>query len=267
MNLGTVSIGSIIGMVISMLVAIGGPIIVLAWWHKRTGAKLLSALIGAVTFILFALVLERMLHLLVLGNTGDKLSGNLWLYAAYGGAAAGIFEETGRFLAMKICMKKNLDKQNAIMYGIGHGGIEAILLVGVTMQSNIVTSIMINAGQFEKTLQMLDEATRSATLTQVSVLWTTQPFLFYMSGVERVSAFVLHLSLSYLVYRAVRYRKAGWYVLAVFLHFLVDAGTLLLKDAVTIPILEVILMATVAAVAFLVYRIYHKEIYNKEETT
>ena len=42
--------------------------------------------------------------------------------------AAGVFEETGRLLAMKFCMKKDLDKKNAIMYGIGHGGIRFLRL-------------------------------------------------------------------------------------------------------------------------------------------
>ena len=34
-----------------------------------------------------------------------------------------VFEETGRLIAMKFWMKKWLDFPNALMYGIGHGGV------------------------------------------------------------------------------------------------------------------------------------------------
>ena len=59
-----------------------------------------------------------MLHLVK-----EALTGNIWFYALYGGIAAGVFEETGRFTAMKFWMKKSLSKESSFMYGVGHGGI------------------------------------------------------------------------------------------------------------------------------------------------
>ncbi len=51
------------------------------------------------------------------------ISGNPFLYAIYGGLAAGIFEEFGRFFCMITVMKRFMyQRENSIIYGIGHGG-------------------------------------------------------------------------------------------------------------------------------------------------
>ena len=69
------------------------------------------------------------------------IRGNIWLYALYGGLMAGLFEETGRYLAFSFALKKYRAKNvNALMYGAGHGGFEAIVIVGLTMINNIVWS-------------------------------------------------------------------------------------------------------------------------------
>lgn len=250
---------SIIGMSVSFLIAVGLPVAAFIFWRKRTRARWSSMLIGAAVFILFALVLEQLLHLAVLDLTGTKLTGNIWLFALYGGICAGLFEETGRILAMKFCMKKTLDKKNAIMYGIGHGGIEAILLVGLSMFSNIITAVIINSGLLETSLNVLDEATRAATVSQLSALWTTQPYLFYMGGIERVSAFFLHIALSYIVYRAVKLHKIRYYFAAVLIHFLVDAATLLISNLLPIPVLEGLLLAAVIVLWVFIRRAYVSE--------
>ena len=257
--LQSVSMASMAGMAVSLFIAVGLPIGACVIWRKRTGAKWTSMFIGAATFFLFALILEQIFHVVVLGATGNLLMGNIWARAVYGGLCAAVFEETGRFLAMKYCMKKNLNKENSIMYGIGHGGIEAILIVGMSMVSNLVTSVMINSGQFEAVLNAQDETTRATTLSQVSALWTTAPHLFFMGGIERISAFFLHVALSFMVYKAVKNQKQAYFFLAMFLHFLVDAGTVLLASVLAIPVLEAVLLVSVALIWGFLRKDYIKE--------
>lgn len=241
----TVSAVSIIGMVVSMGIAVGLPVVAFLFWQRRSGAKWYSVLIGAGTFILFAMILEQLLHTIVLRTVGTAITDHIWLYALYGGLAAGVFEETGRFVAMKLCMKKILNKENAIMYGIGHGGIEAILILGLSMLSNILTSIMINSGQLVTVLGTLDETARAAMLSQLSALWMTAPVLFFMGGIERISAFFLQIALSYLVYLAVKGKKPGFFLLAIGIHFLVDGGAVLLSQALPVLVVEALLIVFV----------------------
>ena len=102
--------GSIAGMAISLIISVALPIVLLIVWRKKTGASFSSFCIGAGIFILFALILEQIFHSMMLGLTGTVLRDKIWLYALYGGLAAGLFEETGRFTAMKLLMKTQTGK-------------------------------------------------------------------------------------------------------------------------------------------------------------
>lgn len=251
-----VSTANIIAMVFTLLISTVVPIAacIIAVFKWKGKVKISSFFIGAATFILFAMILERILHAVVLGTTGTLLTGNVWLYAIYGGLAAGLFEETGRFLAMKFCMKNTLNRENAILYGIGHGGIEAILLVGLTYVNNLIYTLLINSGSLTSLLSVYDANTQQTVLRQLTALGTTPSYLFYMAGVERINAMLLHVVLSYLVYLAVRNRKTGLYVLSVFLHALVDAGFILLSSKLSLVLCEVILFAAVLLLAFVIHR-------------
>ncbi|MGN0424385.1 MAG: YhfC family intramembrane metalloprotease [Acetatifactor sp.] len=248
---------SIAGMAVSLIISVTLPIVLLIVWRRKTKASFSSFFIGAGIFILFALILEQILHSVMLGLTGTVLRDNIWLYALYGGLAAGLFEETGRLTAMKFFMK-NPDKKNAIMYGIGHGGIEAILITGLNMISNLATSMMINAGQLESILAPLGDE-KQTLLAQLSALWTEPSWKFYMAGVERISAVMLHIVMSYLVYMAVKNKKIVWYVLSVLLHAVINAGTILLAQALPVWTVEAILLAVCAALIIAVKKQYLKE--------
>ncbi len=250
-----VSTASIVGMIFSFIIAVGLPITLFIICKVKTKARVSSVLIGMATFILFALVLEQILHVVVLTATGDLISGNIWLYALYGGLAAGLFEETGRYLAMRFVMKKHLDKQNAVMYGIGHGGIEAILLIGLTEISNIALSLAINSGQATVLFTGMDEA----ALQSISPLWTLSSYQFYMAGIERITAIFLHISLSYLVYRSVKERKLLFYLVAIALHFLVDAAVVVFNSFLPIAVVEAILFIMVAGIVYFTCRMYMQE--------
>ncbi len=230
MEIGYVSAASIVGMAVSFLLAVGFPINLLILVKRKTGAKVSSFFIGAGVFFTAALVLEQIFHLVVFAAVGDAIQGNIWLYALYGGTAAAVFEESGRLLAMKKFMKNRLDFPNALMYGVGHGGCEAIFLMGITGINNIVTSLLINSGGLQAALGALDQGTAQATLAQLSPLWTSPAYLFYMGGIERVFAILLHISFSLLMYRAVVRGSRGGILLPYLLHFLVDVAAVLIND-------------------------------------
>ena len=145
------------------------------------------------------------------------------------------------------------------MYGVGHGGMEAIIIVGLTSISNLATSFMINAGMLETSLSVLDEQTREATLNQVSSLWTSHPSIFYLGGVERIFAIALQVCLSYIVYRAVKDGKIQLLFLAIGLHAFVDFVTVLVNAFAPAIVVELVLIVIVAIIAPLVYKKYSDE--------
>ena len=251
MEIGHVGAGTFAGIIFSLCISIALPVVLLIVVHKKTKARMAMAVIGAATFFLFAMVLEQILHAVVLGVGGERITGNIWIYGLYGGLAAGLFEEVGRFVAMRFAMKKQLNLPNALMYGVGHGGIEAILIVGLASVSNLVTSIMINAGTLEASLGALDQATKEATLTQLSALWTTPSYQFFLSGIERIVAVTLHIALSVLVFQAVKLGKKRYWFLAFAIHVGVDFATVIAANYLNLVLVEVMLAVLVVGVVAL----------------
>ena len=258
MEIGHVGAGTFAGIIFSLCISIALPVVLLIVVHKKTKARMAMAVIGAATFFLFAMVLEQILHAVVLGVGGERITGNIWIYGLYGGLAAGLFEEVGRFVAMRFAMKKQLNLPNALMYGVGHGGIEAILIVGLASVSNLVTSIMINAGTLEASLGALDQATKEATLTQLSALWTTPSYQFFLSGIERIVAVTLHIALSVLVFQAVKLGKKFYWFLAFAIHAGVDFVTVVAANYLNLVLVEVMLAVLVAGVVALTVSLCRK---------
>lgn len=251
-----VSSASIIGMLftllISLIVPIAACIVLILKWKEKV--RISSFFTGVCTFVLFAIILERIFHTLILRLTGTLITGNLWLYALYGGLAAGLFEETGRLVAMKFLMKDTLSRENAILYGVGHGGIEAILLIGLTYVNNLICSLLINSGTLPELLSAYDADTQQTIIQQLSILGTLPSLQFYLAGIERIGAMLLHVVLSYLVYLAVSRHNLKLYVLSIFLHAFLNAGIVILSQLVSVLLAEIILLSAVVFLAVVLYR-------------
>ena len=254
---------SIILMAVNAVFGIAVPIILSWYLVRKHHARLSTILIGAGTFILFALVLESLLHQLVLkGPHGETIMGNPLWYALYGGLAAGIFEETGRFLSMKFLMKKEpATPLPGVAYGVGHGGAEMLIIFGITMISNLVISILINSGQADALFSKAPAEAAAQVQAQLDSLQSVTAGTWLVGLWERFSALLLQLGLSVLVWVAVR--KGGkWLWLfpaAIFLHAIVDAGAVLLQKSVGMVPLELIITAESLAVAALAYWVAKKQ--------
>ena len=256
MEIGKVPAASVAGMLFSLFVAVIVPIALLIIIKIKTKAKVSSFFLGSVTFITFALILESLMHQVVFNATGDLIKNNTVLLALYGGFAAALFEETGRFIAMKFVMKNHLDRGNALMFGAGHGGVEAIAIVGFTSISNIVATMMVNSGQFEKQLAAFDTATAIETVNSLSVLWTTDSSLFFLSALERIIAITLHICLSLFVYRAVKNKDYKYLGLAYALHMIINSSSVLLMQVISETWTEVLLLGIVICLAVVTFRLF-----------
>ena len=217
------------GMAVSMLLSLAVVIAAFVYGRKRLRASVSSFFVGMGVFILFALVLESLMHnLILLTPVGQKIFGNMWLYALYGGAAAAIFEETGRIFAAKTFLRRQNDAENAYMYGAGHGGVEALFVGVVSQISNLSLAMTVNAGQTDALLAPLTGAQYDAALEQLRAL-SGPSSAFFLAGYERILALVLHICLSLILFRGLRQKKAGLVVLCYVLHFALDAILVLIN--------------------------------------
>ena len=258
---GTVPILSMVFMFLSCTVCICLPICIMVYLHIASKADIYPFFVGAAVMLLFAFVLEQAAHRVILSSSaGAVIQGNIWLYALYGGFMAGLFEETGRFLAISFALgKKYLVKnENALMYGAGHGGFESICLVGLTMVNNLIWSYMINTGNVASLTGSLSGDALTQVEQSITALITTPSYQFLLGGIERVLAIVLHIALSVLVWFAVKWRgKLYLYPLAIFLHFAVDAaGAALSMLGVNVILIEVVIALFTALTAVIARRVW-----------
>lgn len=164
----TFSTGTIAAFLVGGILAILIPIAALIIFKlKNKDVKLRYFFIGAAAFVVFALILEQILHYFMLSTIQNS---GIVFYTLYGALCAGIFEETGRFLAFKLFCKKENDPRASIMYGLGHGGVEAIVLVGITLISYAVTAVTVNALGTEVLFGALPDEQRLAAEAQLTAL-------------------------------------------------------------------------------------------------
>src|SRR5690606_36393637 len=129
--------------------------------------------------------------------------------------------ETARYILFKYILKNARSWKEGILVGLGHGGVEALilgLLAAVTFATmlgyrsiDLSTVPSIPADQLELARQ------------QVDAYWSTPWYIALMGFVERIFAICLHLSLSVMVLYSIVAGKPLWFWLALLWHALVDA--------------------------------------------
>ena len=258
-----VNILSIVFMIVSMLICFLLPVALIVYFYRKHKISLIAVLLGAAVFFVFQ-VLIRIPLLNILGKQQwyIEMSTHIYLIALFLALTAGIFEEVGRYIAMKLFMKKSLNWKNSIAFGIGHGGIEAILIVGITLLNYVVLSFMINSGLFDSAI--------AATLPpeiaeQIRTTLINSPTInFLAGGFERSMTIIIQIAFSVMVAYSVKFKKPLYLLYAVLLHAVVDAPAVILVDmGLNIWIIE-IFVAVCAAVG-LIYIMKAKSIFEKEE--
>ena len=246
---------------LNIFLALALPLGALLVLRRKTHSPVMPFLVGCLTFYLAVMVLESLVHRMVLNSPlGQTILGSAGLYALYGGLMAGLFEEIARFVAMKQLVKKYSAPATALMYGAGHGGIEAAMLMGVSMLQNLVYGLMINAGATDALLSGLTEEQAQTITAGLATLAATPSALFLLSPLERIIAMVLHISLSVLVWQAATQRGKLWMLpAAIGVHALVDAVAVLLQRlGMNVVVIEGLMILMDAAVVFWASRVYRQ---------
>lgn len=237
------------------------PIVALIVWKRYTHTKIKPFFIGVAVFILFAMLIEQGVHavcIIIDSPLSQFITSNAFVYSIYGGLAAGICEEIGRFVAFKFCMKKENHPDSAIMYGIGHGGIECIYILGITMILYLIIAIYYNVVGYEQFVMHIGVDIQSQLRSIIVGLDEIDLITGVAAIVERIAALILQMELSVLVFAAVKQAKKSYLFLAIVLHALVDviAGLYQTGIVTNMFILEGIIVLYVGAIFFLADKVY-----------
>ena len=206
----------------SLFLCVALPAILLAVLLLRRKISIRPVLVGAGVFIVFQLILRLSIFLPLISSIPflRDVLGTLWSYSLFLGLTAGLFEELGRVAGYQLLLRQNRFWWDGFAFGLGHGGIEAISLTGMTCINNLVLMNAINSGSFSQLASALDAETARTiydSLTQAA------PVDFLLGGVERVFAMTIQIALSILVLYALQSRRPWMVVLAIALHALIDS--------------------------------------------
>ena len=227
-HVGTVSF---VWLIAGAVIFIAVPVFMAAVWKIKKKEPVATILVGTAAFLLFALILEKPIQNALVFPTAMRLpdhdvsrflNTNPALLALVTGLFPGVFEETGRLIAFKTILKKRKNRETSISYGIGHGGFEVILILGLTYIQYIVYAVMLNTGTFGTVIDQV----ASQTPEQLGSVRTVVGFLtgfsfadFGIAFVERIFAVLFHIGASILVFYACRDKKRFWlYPVAIVLH-------------------------------------------------
>ncbi|WP_160677373.1 YhfC family glutamic-type intramembrane protease [Clostridium sp. C8-1-8] len=253
-----VSNNVIVALIINLIFCILFPIVLLIVFKIKYKFSIKTTLIGAVVFILFSQVLEHYMHLAVISN--KLIPMNTVAFAIYGALAAGVFEEVGRFVAFKTLLKKDTEWKDGLGYGVGHGGIEALYLGGLSMLNTVIIAFAIKSN----TLGVIAQGQGKAAIEAIkdSIIKLTVPEIAF-SGFERLLAFTIQLALSFVVLYGIRKRRTIYLLIAILMHAIVDfpAALYQMKIITSLPLVEVITCAF--AVAALILAVKSKKIFSE----
>jgi len=214
-----VSTAKIISMFVPIVFSFVLFIGLILYFRKKTGVAVKPVIVGAIGFVVFTQVLEKALHLAVI-TAFPHYADHPWVFGLYGGMAAGLFEELGRFLLFIWLLKKYHDYKGGISFGIGWGGIEAVVLMLTMIVPNILFAFMINAGTLEKSLGG-QIPTDQLAIMKDSVLNNGVSY-YILAAVERFFAVFMQIALSLWVLIAVVKKKFVYVIYAILIHLLID---------------------------------------------
>ena len=133
---------------------------------------------------------------------------NYVIYSILLAFTAALFELVGRYVVAKI-LSKNLTFTKGFAAGLGHGGIEAMVIVGMTYITNFMYAAMINSGTIDTIIAEVEAAGVDATSIHqlVDSLVNTPSIIFCLAGYERLLTMICHLAMTLIVFHYVAQKQ------------------------------------------------------------
>lgn len=232
---------------------VGGVLTLAIWLRRRYHVRWSTWWWGALAF-----VASQALRVPLLTSINNVASGlpaatiaTIALVAAL--ITSGLFEETSRWVVLKYLAKRDRGRPDGLMFGAGHAGIEAILLVAAGAVSGLVL-LTLGPTIIE---QMRSSAPGQVALVQgqLETLRNLSPVDALLGVWERVPATAFHIAATLAVLRSVRERRLSWLWIAIVAHILFNTVAItLLRGTGSVLLVEVALTVIGAGMVWVIVR-------------
>ncbi len=256
-----------------LVIGIVIPVVVSLIYVKVKKEKITTILIGALTFGAFAIFLESIPKAILFqipGPISTFFMNTPWALVIVGASLAGIFEETGRFVAFKTLLRKRKQRTTAIAHGLGHGLFEVMYLFVLTGIQMIAYGVLINTGAFNAIIEQVaaaapDQLAQIEALPEIisSVHFSTMP----LALVERVGAVLFHVAMSIVGFAAVNTKRTWMFPLAIVLHTCLDiiAGLGQVGVITNVYIMELLIVSAGVVAFACAYLVVYKKLETGNE--
>ena len=213
---------------IAILVDIGFPLAVTLWFRRRYGSAWRVWLYGVLVFAVFQLFTRVPLMTYLSTVVGPKIAGSTALalgWTTVAALTAGLVEELGRWLGYRYLFSRGrvaYEWANGVMYGLGHGGLESILLVGGAAISSLASYMLVSRMDAGQMGGLLSTDQMQALLAAQQQYRAMPPWLPLLGGVERMLTLPIQVCFSLLVLQCFVRGERRWLWIAVLAHAVLD---------------------------------------------
>lgn len=220
---------AVLNLVITAVILFALPIVYVVLWKRKCGERvsLKPLLFGVVGFLVSARVLELGVHMvcIVSDNPISRfINGSTPAYVIYGTLMAGIFEECGRYIVIRFIMKKHKTRENMVMYGIGHGGIEVWAITLVSVLSMLAVVVVMQKSGIDSALQLMrvsadsPENVLNSAAAAIKSAASINAAAGAMNVLERILAMSGHIALTVIVAYGVLKSEKKYLPIAILTH-------------------------------------------------
>lgn len=208
------------------------PLILGVIVRKQLGVGWKYFWFGALVFLVFQL-LTRVPIITVLQDTvlAPLLRSSavfVWIWLVILAITAGLFEEVGRYVGYRLFLRREPRTwSKAVMFGLGHGGLESMVLVGGSLLLTLLNIVILSATN----LSSLPVAQRQMVIEQFAAINAQPVWLPLLAAWERLWIVPLQVALAVIVLQVFRRQQISWLFLAILLHALVDFVTVAILHA------------------------------------
>ena len=217
---------TVIAFVVSLLVQVGYPLAITLLMRRRTRASWHLFGYGALVFAAFQLFTWLPLSVYLDTVVGERLANGelafVWLVAM--AFTTSLLEEGGRWCGYRFLFPRRgfrLSWRNGVMYGLGHGALETIILIAGLTFIYFLAYLLLGRLNLETLLESMTAEDRFAVGDAlrgiVNTTWD-QPLIV---GVERLLALPHQVAWSLLVMQSRLWRQKRWFGYAVLYHLAV----------------------------------------------
>ncbi len=218
-----ISTALLVAAIVAMIFVIALPFILGAIARKRLGVGWKYFWFGVLVFLVFQLLtrlpLVSLLQARVLASLLRTSVVFNWIWLVILALTAGLFEEVGRYVGYRLFMGRETKTwSKAVMFGLGHEGLESIVLVG----GQIVIYLLVITLLSTINVNHLPAAQRQSDIQQIAFINGLPIWYPLQAAWGRLWSFPLQVSLSVIVLQVFRRKRMRWLLLAILFHALVD---------------------------------------------